>query len=105
MKISFKEGSISLNDFKSQQGVRAELENFTFEGVRFTIQSYTVIGIGKGFEDNKTVAQNTGAVFQSGARSIIDRCTNGSVIIIDDINVVGPDGQARLLPPIVFMLY
>lgn len=99
-----KGGKISANEFKSQQGLRADLENFIFEGVKYNIVSYTLYATGKGFTENPGIAQNSGAAFGAEARRIIDRCVNGTTVTFDDIKAVGPDGRTRNLPLIGFNL-
>ena len=99
-----KGGKISANEFKSQQGLRADLENFIFEGVKYNVISYTIYATGKGFTENPGIAQNSGAAFTPEARRIIDRCVNGTTVTFDDIKAVGPDGRTRTLPLIGFNL-
>ena len=99
-----KGGKLSANEFKSQQGLRADLENFIFEGVKYNVMSYTIYATGKGFTENPGIAQNNGAAFSSEARRIIDRCVNGTTVTFDDIKAVGPDGRTRSLPLIGFNL-
>ena len=99
-----KGGRLSANEFKSQQGLRADLENFIFEGVKYNVLSYTIYATGKGFTENPGIAQNSGAAFSSEARRIIDRCVNGTTVTFDDIKAVGPDGRTRSLPLIGFNL-
>ena len=99
-----KGGKLSANEFKSQQGLRADLENFIFEGVKYNITSYTLYATGKGFTENPGIAQNNGAAFTPEARRIIDRCVNGTTVTFDDIKAVGPDGRTRSLPLIGFNL-
>ncbi len=101
---SSKGGKISANNFKSQMGLRAELENFIFEGVKYTITSYTLYATGKGFTENPGAAQNVGAIFGADAKKVIDRCVNGTTVTFDDIKAVGPDGRTRTLPLIGFNL-
>jgi len=99
-----KGGKLSANEFKSQQGLRADLENFIFEGVKYNITSYTLYATGKGFTENPGIAQNNGAAFSPEARRVIDRCVNGTTVTFDDIKAVGPDGRTRSLPLIGFNL-
>ena len=101
---SSKGGKISANNFKSQMGLRAELENFIFEGVKYSITSYTLYATGKGFTENPGAAQNVGAIFGADAKKVIDRCVNGTTVTFDDIKAVGPDGRTRTLPLIGFNL-
>ena len=91
-----------VNDFKAQAGVRAELENFVFEGVKFTVSGYTITFAGAGYPEfmHKAVSGNS----FSAARSLIERAQPGSTITIDEIKAVGPGGT-RTLAPIAFNLY
>ena len=97
-------GKFKLNDFKAQQGVRADLKDFIFEGVKYNISSFTFYATGKGFTENPGIAPNNGAVFSSDCRKYIERCVVGTSVIIDDIKALGPDGHTRSLPPISFTL-
>ncbi len=89
------------NEFKAQFGVRADLENFVFEGVKFNIVSYTLVLTGAGFPQLK-YQQVTGASFES-VKNFIEQTRPGTTVTIDDIRAQGPDGIRRL-PPIVFNL-
>lgn len=95
-------GRMRVNDFKAQSGVRAELENFVFEGIKFTVTSYTITFAGAGYPEfmYKAVSGNSFAP----ARSLIERAQPGSTITIDEIRAVGPGGP-RTLAPIAFNLY
>lgn len=97
-----KGGRMRVNDFKAQAGVRAELENFVFEGVKFTVSSYTMTFAGAGYPEfmHKAVSGNS----FNAARSLIERAQPGSTITIDEIKATGPGGT-RTLPPIAFNLY
>ncbi|GAB3426871.1 type IX secretion system motor protein PorM/GldM [Niabella aquatica] len=97
-----KGGRIRVNDFKAQAGVRAELENFVFEGVKFTIVEYTMTFAGAGYPEfmHKAVSGNS----FNAVRSLIERAKPGSTITIDEIRASGPGGT-RTLPPIAFNLY
>jgi gliding motility-associated protein GldM len=95
-------GRIAASTFKAQGGILAILENFDF-AASFTVQSYKVYGAGKNFPD---IAQaSVGGPAWGSAQSIIDRSGPGSTITIDDIRVVGPDGQSRKLPAISYVLF
>jgi gliding motility-associated protein GldM len=97
-----KGGRMKVNDFKAQQGVRADLENFVFEGVKFNVTGYTIVLTGAGFP----VLQYQDVKGSSFApiNDMIEKCKNGSTVTIDNIAANGPGGT-RYLPPIVFNLY
>jgi gliding motility-associated protein GldM len=97
-----KGGRMRVNDFKAQFGLRADLENFVFEGVKFTVGSYTIVLTGAGFPQLQ-YRQVTGATFDP-VRDLIEKAKPGTTVTIDEIRVNGPGG-ARTLPPIVFNLY
>ncbi len=97
-----KGGRMPVNDFKAQFGVRADLENFIFEGVKFNVTGFTIVLQGNGFP--ALVARDvTGATF-GGIRDIVEKARPGTAVTIDNIEVAGPGGK-RLLPPIQFNLY
>lgn len=97
-------GQIPTNAFKAQQGVRAELKDFVFEGVKYDILSYVVYATGAGFLENPGISQNGGAYFNEASKRIIEKTRPGSSIIIDEIRAKGPDGGTRSLPTMAFNL-
>lgn len=97
-----KGGRIRVNDFKGQFGIRADLENFVFEGVKFNVTGYTIVLTGAGFPQLK-YRQVKGASFDP-VRDLIEQAKPGSTITLDEINASGPGGNRRL-PPIVYNLY
>ena len=99
-----KGGRIQANVFKAQQGVRAELENFVFEGVNFTVTGYTFYATGAGFSEAPGVMPNVGGNSFAPVQDIISKCRPGSTVVIDEIRAQGPGG-GRKLAPIVFNLY
>src|SRR4051812_3291377 len=98
-----KGGRVRVNDFKAQAGVRADLENFVFEGVQFNVTGYTIVCQGSGFSEGLQYRQVSGNTFSS-VRDMIEKCRPGSAVTIDEIKVSGPGGS-RTLPPIQFNLY
>ena len=97
-----KGGRMRVNDFKAQFGLRADLENFVFEGVKFNVNSYTIVLTGAGFPQLQ-YQQVSGASFDP-VRPLIEKSRPGTTVTIDEIRVTGPGG-GRTLPPIVFNLY
>lgn len=96
-----KGGPMKANEFKAQYGVRAELENFVFENVRFDVTSFTIVFQGANFP-NLQFRQVTGDTFDS-VKDLIEKCKGGTSVTIDEIKARGPGGT-RSLPPIVFNL-
>jgi hypothetical protein len=98
-----KGGRMRVNEFKAQFGVQAILENFIFEGVKFQVNSYTIVMTGVGFNPLK-YADVKGNSFDPVRNDMIEKAQIGTTVTIDNIRVSGPGGS-RLLPPIVFNLY
>jgi gliding motility-associated protein GldM len=98
-----KGGRMRVNEFKAQFGVAAVLENFIFQGVRFTVTGYTLVMTGTGFSQLK-FADVKGDSFDPVRNDMIEKAQIGTTVTIDNIRATGPGGS-RLLPPIVYNLY
>ncbi|WP_295126770.1 gliding motility protein GldM [uncultured Chitinophaga sp.] len=91
-----KGGLVKTAEFKQQQGVRAVLENFEFEGVKYDVVGFR-IGIdarGKDYVDE--VASS--AYFPGPAKSALQSVKPGDKVYIENIKVKGPDGKTRDMP-------
>jgi gliding motility-associated protein GldM len=98
-------GRMPANVFKAQQGVRADLKDFVFEGVTFTVTGYTLYCVGAGFQDAPGVLPGINTNSFAPAQSLIQKCRPGTTVVVDEIRAVGPGGTSRKLPPMVFNLY
>jgi hypothetical protein len=98
-------GRIPANSMKAQPGVRADLKDFVFEGVKFDIVSFVLYATGKGFEEQPGISQNSGAYFNAESKRILEKCRPGSTVVLDEVRAKGPDGNVRQLPPLPFNLY
>ncbi|MBN9300079.1 MAG: gliding motility protein GldM [Filimonas sp.] len=97
-------GRMSVNTFKAQVGVRADLENFVFEGVKYEVTGFTLFATGKGFENGPKYTENNGAYFSAEAKAIIESTKVGSTVMLDRVRVSGPGGSQTLPTPIAFNL-
>jgi len=98
-------GSYGVNQFKANVGIRADMGDFVFEGVKFTVSSYTIVCTGKGFESTgPKFAVVNGAYFTPEVKSYIEMCRAGSSVLITDITVEGPDGRRKLPASMAFNL-
>ena len=98
-------GRIATNAIKAQQGVRADLRDFVFEGVKFDITSFVLYATGNGFAEGPGISQNSGPYFNADSKRFLDRCRPGSTVVIDEIRAKGPGGETRVLPPMAFNLF
>lgn len=97
-------GRIPANVFKAQQGVRADLKDFVFEGVTFTVTGYTFYAAGAGFMEAPGVRQVTSNSF-APVQDLIQKCRPGTTVVLDEIRVTGPGGSRKLPQTIAFNLY
>ena len=100
-------GRIAANFFKAQKTLYADLENFVFEGVEFEVVGYTFYATDSAaFKEypGVKVVSNAGGSFEP-VKDLIARCQPGTTIVLDEIQVKGPDDQYRKLPTIAFNLY
>jgi gliding motility-associated protein GldM len=98
-------GRMPANVFKAQQGVRADLKDFVFEGVNFTVTGYTLYVTGAGFNDAPGIRPDVKGNSFAPVEDLINRCRPGTTVVIDEIKAVGPGGNTRKLQPLVFNLY
>ena len=97
-----KGGRMQSNVFKAQQGVRAELENFVFEGVQYSVTGYVIYLTGAGFPEPQ-YRQVAGNSF-SAVQDLINKAKPGTTVTLDEVQVQGPGGRRRI-PGIFFNLY
>ncbi|MBS3914274.1 MAG: hypothetical protein KG003_07220 [Bacteroidetes bacterium] len=84
---------VPLSSLKIQSRANAVLENFVYEGVKFTIQGFKFIGIGR--TGPKQVVCNGPSM--APAQSILTNMRSGEFIMFTDIRAVGPGGQVVYL--------
>ena len=97
-------GTLPVNAFKANVGVRAELKDFVFEGIKYDVTSFLLVAQGKGFENGAGFTVNKGAYFSAEAKAIIEKCKAGSTVVLQDIVVSGPDGSRKLDGVVAFNL-
>ncbi len=88
--------------FRSQEFCRLELKDFEWE-VEFNIVSATVYFSGtnfKGVEKGTITSKNLKPL-----RKFMDRCAPGSMVIFDNVKVMGPDKMIRSIAGTSYMLH
>jgi gliding motility-associated protein GldM len=97
-----KGGSMSASEFRTMGGVSARYENSDFEA-KFRVVSYRLSAVG-GNVSTYQEASNSGNRWTGAASNLVDRCSAGTTVFIDEIFVVGPDGKQRSISPMKFNL-
>jgi len=93
-------GTIKKNELLTQQGIKAELENFDFD-LKFEIVSFIVSANIKGYNEE---ARGAGFKFSAEQLNLMRKVETGKKLYIESIKAKGPDGSVRDLPSIVFKL-
>ena len=88
--------------FKNQEYCRAEAPDFEFE-VGFKVVSATVYFTGANFKtvEKGTITSNS----LKPVKPLMERCIPGTIVIFDDVKVIGPDKEVRTIPGITLQLY
>ncbi len=95
-------GRMRAIEFKSQDYCRAEAPDFEFE-VQFKVQSATVYFTGANFKGVEKGVINSNSL--KPIKDLMNRCIPGSVVIFDDVKVIGPDKIVRTIPGTSFRLF
>lgn len=98
-----REGSTKMQAavFKAQEYCRAELKDFEFD-VQYKVVSAAVYFSGDNFKIVEKGMLNSNSL--KPIRSQMDRCIPGSIVIFDEVKVIGPDNKVRTIPGISLML-
>lgn len=88
--------------FKAQEFCRAELKDFDFDA-HFIVTGATVYFSGANFKNPEKATITSSSL--KPIRSLMDRCVPGSIIIFDEVKVVGPDNLKRTIPGVSIILY
>jgi gliding motility-associated protein GldM len=91
--ISFN-GLVSLSALKIQSTANAVLEEFVFEGVKFTIKSYTFTSIDSS-GNKKEVVSNSASLLP--IKEILNSLKAGDSIFFNNIHAIGPGGNEIVL--------
>ena len=93
-------GNMKSGEFRAQQGLRADLEDFLFDA-KFNVKSY-VLTLAEPGQDLQ-IRKNSGGKY-SEVRGLIEKAKPGCVYFFDEIKAVGPDQKTRKLPSIAFKI-
>ncbi|HVI43594.1 MAG TPA: gliding motility protein GldM [Chitinophaga sp.] len=97
-----KGGNMKAADFKVQGGLRADLEDFEFEGVKYEVVGYRVGVSAKGKEYQEGEANS--AYFPSNIVSSIRALRPGDEVYFENVKVKGPDNIVRSMPSTIYKL-
>ena len=88
--------------FRNQEFCRAELKDFEFDAP-FNVVSATVYFSGTNFKnvEKGTITSNS----LKPIRSLMTRCAPGSMVIFDNVKVVGPDKLVRPIQGLSILLH
>jgi len=85
-----------------QSTITAQLPNFVFEGVKFTVISYAWAYAPR--RGNSEFGAGSGAAISPQLKGAITKAKKGDKILVDDIQANGPGGIKKRLSPIVITI-
>ena len=101
LQLGQDDGKMSAVVFKNQEYCRAELYRFEFD-VQFNIVNAKVYFSGANFKNIET-----GTITSNKLKPIshlMARCIPGSIVVFDEVKVVGPDKKVRTIPGATYVL-
>ena len=103
LKVGMSAGpSMKAAEFKVQGGLRADLEDFLFDGVRYDVVSYRIAVDAKGKDYVEGEANS--AYFPNSVLGAIRSLRPGDLVYFDNVRVKGPDGRVRDMSNINFKI-
>ena len=87
--------------FKAQDFCRAELKDFEFD-IHYSIVSAVVYFSGTNF--STIVKANITSSSLKPIKSQMERCVPGSIVIFDEVKVMGPDNKIRIIQGVSLVL-
>ncbi len=88
--------------FRAQSFCRAELKDFEFDAT-FTVVSATVYFSGANFRSTEKGSISSNSL--KPIKHLMDRCVPGSIVIFDNVKVIGPDKQIRPIAGLSLLLH
>ena len=93
------DGVIKAAALRAQKGIQAELKDFYFEGVRYTVTSYNFVLAAK--RQDLVTASGSGSSFSGQVSSLLSKVKPGDAVWFENIRAKGPDGSSRKLNSVV----
>ena len=95
------EGKISKSLLIANGGVRAEMEDFDFEGISWKVISFKISAVKGGY---LTEESSTSPLFTKAQQDLINASARGQKIVIEDVRAEGPGGVKRNLNSIILTI-
>jgi gliding motility-associated protein GldM len=84
------EGTIRKGALTTQPTLLSQLDNFLFDGVKYTVISYEVMVMGRGIAASPKRVR--GSRLPADVLKIIKKAGKGTLIVVNNVKVKGPDG-------------
>jgi hypothetical protein len=88
--------------FRAQDACRAELKDFEFN-ITYNVVSATVYFSGTNFKNVETGFINSNSL--KPIRSLMARCAPGTMVVFDNVKVIGPDKLIRPIQGTSYLLH
>ena len=97
-------GPISKVELSVQSAVFANLDNFVFEGIKFTVTKFTWTFAPKGGGRQAVVENANGQIVPGSFKALVQTARSGDKFIIDDVTAQGPNGPVKITNGSVFTI-
>ena len=105
MKVGVSKGpTMKVAEFKAQQGLRADLEDFVFDGVRYAVVGYRMAIDSRGREYVEGEATSEYWPKSPEITQAIRMLKPGDLVYFENIRVKGPDNKVRSMQNISYKL-
>lgn len=93
--------NMTVGQIRAQGGVGAFIKDFPLD-IKYSVTSFTL----SADNDEGTIdeAACQGYTWSAQARGILNKLTSGRTVTVDNIRAVGPDGQTRKIPSLVYYI-
>ena len=88
--------------FRAQDACRAELKDFEFD-ITYNVVSATVYFSGTNFKNLETGFINSNSL--KPIRNLMTRCAPGTMVVFDNVKVIGPDKLIRPIQGTSYLLH
>jgi len=94
--------NMTVGQIRAQGGVGAFIKDFPLD-IKYTVTSFTLSADNEEGTIDEAACQ--GNTWSGQARAILNKLVSGRTVTVDNIRAVGPDGQSRKIPSLVYYIH
>jgi gliding motility-associated protein GldM len=94
--------NMTVGQIRAQGGVGAFIKDFPLD-IKYSVTSFTLSADNEEGTIDEAACQ--GNTWSGQARGILNKLVSGRTVTVDNIRAVGPDGQSRKIPSLVYYIH